>query len=73
MVQKNEHLFEKMNLTPLGIAVLSWLARNPDKEFYVREVTEAVHGTNCTILYNYYRINLSKLFQENTKCGKGAY
>jgi len=34
-----------MNLTPLGIIVLSWLARNPDKEFYVREVTEAVHGS----------------------------
>lgn len=45
MVRKNEHLFEKVNLTPLGIAVLSWLARNPDKEFYVREVTEAVHGS----------------------------
>lgn len=34
-----------MNLTSLGIAILSWLARNPDKEFYVREITEAVHGS----------------------------
>jgi len=45
MVRESEHLFEKMNLKPLGITVLSWLARNPDKEFYVREVTEAVHGS----------------------------
>jgi predicted nucleotidyltransferase len=45
MVRKNEHMFKKMNITPLRVAVLTWLARNPNKEFYVREVSKAVNGS----------------------------
>jgi predicted nucleotidyltransferase len=45
VVRKNEHMFEKMNITPLRIAVLTWLARNPNTEFYVREVSRAVNGS----------------------------
>ena len=45
MVRKNEHMFEKMNITSLGVTVLLWLAQNPDKEFYVREIARAVPGS----------------------------
>jgi predicted nucleotidyltransferase len=45
MVQKNEHMFEKLNLTPLTIDVLLWLARNPGKDFYVREIADSTQGS----------------------------
>ena len=38
MVRKSEHMFEKVNLTPLALSLLKFLARNPGKEFYVREL-----------------------------------
>jgi len=72
MVRKNEHMFEKMNLTPLGITVLSWLARNPDKEFYVREITRAVYGSlgGChKVLKNLY----GKKLLNRRKSGRNVY
>ncbi|MBU7043072.1 MAG: nucleotidyltransferase domain-containing protein [Theionarchaea archaeon] len=45
MVQKNEHVFEKLNLTPLTLDVLLWLARNPGKDFYVREIADSIQGS----------------------------
>ena len=38
MVRKNEHTFEKVNLTPASIAVLALLARSPGEKYYVREI-----------------------------------
>ena len=38
MVRKNEHMFDKVNITPLGMQILTFLARNPDKQFYIREI-----------------------------------
>jgi len=33
---------EKMNMTPLGMKILTFLARHPDKEFYVREIAKSI-------------------------------
>jgi len=53
MVRKNEHMFEKMNITPLGLQILTFLARNPDKQFYIREIAKnmdkSVGGTHKTL------------------------
>ena len=38
-------MFDKINLTPLGISVLTFLARSPDDEFYVREIALKVGGS----------------------------
>lgn len=72
MVRKNEHMFEKMNMTPLGVTVLSWLARNPDKEFYVREIAKAVHSSlgGChNVLRNLY----DKGLLTRRKSGRNVY
>ena len=45
MVRKNERMFDKMNLTPLGISVLTFLARSTDSEYYVREIAGKVGGS----------------------------
>ena len=63
MVQKNEHVFEKLNLTPLAMDVLLWLARNPKKDFYVREIADSIKGSlgGChnvlNALYEYGLLN----------------
>ena len=53
MVRKNEHMFNKMNITPLGLQILTFLARNPDKQFYIREIArnmdKSVGGTHKTL------------------------
>ncbi|PKP60686.1 MAG: hypothetical protein CVT88_02290 [Candidatus Altiarchaeales archaeon HGW-Altiarchaeales-1] len=38
MVQNNEHMFKKLNLSPLAIKVLAYLSRSPNKQYYVREI-----------------------------------
>jgi len=38
-------MFEKVNLTQLGIKILTFLARNPDKEFYLREIAKNIDGS----------------------------
>jgi len=38
-------MFDKTNLTPLGISVLIFLARCPDSEYYVREIAGKVGGS----------------------------
>ena len=53
MVRKNEHMFDKVNITPLGLQILTFLARNPDKQFYIREIAKkmdkSVGGTHKTL------------------------
>ena len=45
MVRKNERMFDKTNITPLGISVLTFLSRSPDNEYYVREIAGKVGGS----------------------------
>jgi len=53
MVRKSEHMFNKVNITPLGLQILTFLARNPDKQFYIREIAKkmnrSVGGTHKTL------------------------
>jgi predicted nucleotidyltransferase len=72
MVRKNEHMFEKVNITPLGLQILTFLARNPDKQFYIREIAKnvdkSVGGTHKTLK------SLKEMgFVEEHKSGKNLY
>ena len=53
MVRKSEHTFVKVNITPLGLQILTFLARHPDKQFYIREIAKnmdkSVGGTHKTL------------------------
>ena len=72
MVRKNEHMFEKVNITPLGLEILTFLARNPDQQFYMREIAKnmnkSVGGTHKTLK------SLKELeFIKEKKSGKNIY
>ena len=72
MVRKNEHMFDKMNITPLGFQILIFLARNPDKQFYIREIAKtmdkSVGGTHKTLK------SLKEMsFIKENKSGKNIY
>jgi predicted nucleotidyltransferase len=72
MVRKNEHMFDKMNITPLGFQILIFLARNPDKHFYIREIAKntgkSVGGTH-KILKSLKEMS----FINENKSGKNIY
>jgi len=46
-------MFEKVNITPLGMQILIFLARHPEQEFYVREIAQSINksvgGTHKTL------------------------
>jgi len=72
MVRKNERMFNDMNITPLGLQILTFLARNPDKQFYIREIAKimnkSVGGTHKTLK------SLKKMdFIKEHKSGKNIY
>jgi predicted nucleotidyltransferase len=72
MVRKNEHMFENTNLNPLGMKILTFLARNPDKQFYIREISKKINksvgGTHKTLK------SLKKMnFLKENKSGKNIY
>ena len=72
MVRKSEHMFEKVNITPLGLQILTFLARNPDKQFYIREIAKkmdkSVGGTHKTLK------SLKEMdFVKENKSGKNLY
>jgi predicted nucleotidyltransferase len=72
MVRKNEHMFDKVNITPLGLQILTFLARNPDKQFYIREIAKimnkSVGGTHKTLK------SLKEMdFIKENKSGKNIY
>lgn len=72
MVRKSEHMFEKVNITPLGIKILTYLARSPGKEFYVRElakITNSSLGGCYEVLENLYGMNLI----DKHKAGRNLY
>ena len=72
MVRKSEHMFEKVNITPLGLQILTFLARNPDKQFYIREIAKNMNkslgGTHKTLK----SLNEMDFIKEN-KSGKNIY
>jgi predicted nucleotidyltransferase len=72
MVRKSEHMFDKMNITTLGLQILTFLARNPDKQFYIREIAKnmdkSVGGTHKTLK------SLKEMsFIKENKSGKNIY
>lgn len=72
MVRKNEHMFDIVNITPLGLQILIFLARNPDKQFYIREIAKimnkSVGGTHKTLK------SLKEMdFIKENKSGKNIY
>jgi len=72
MVRKSEHMFEKVNITPLGLQILTFLARNPDDQFYIREIAKkmdkSVGGTHKTLK------SLKEMdFVKENRSGKNLY
>jgi len=53
IVRKSEHMSEKVNITPLGMQILTFLARHPEQEFYIREIAQSINksvgGTHKTL------------------------
>jgi len=72
MVRKNENMFEKTNLTSLSIDLLKFLVRNPNKEFYIRELarlTSSSVGGSYSALKYLYRTDLV----ERRRSGRNLY
>ena len=76
MVQKSERMFKKVNITPLGLQILTFLARNLDKQFYIRELARnmdksvgGIHKTlkslkkaiNRVFGYDHYKVKSKKV------------
>ena len=72
MVRKSEHMFDKVYITPLGLQILTFLARNPDKQFYIREIAKdmnkSVGGTHKTL-----KLLKEMDFIKENKSGKNIY
>jgi predicted nucleotidyltransferase len=65
-------MFEKVNITPLGLSLLAYLARSPGKELYVRELAKIVGGSasgSSKALDELYRSGLV----EKRKAGRNVY
>ena len=63
---------EKMNITPLGIAILTFLARNPEQEYYMRELAKSIKkstGGTHNALKSLHSMN----FVIEKKSGKNLY
>ena len=45
MVRKIEKIYEKSNLSPLGIRLLTYLARHPSDEFYTKDLANRVDAS----------------------------
>jgi len=72
MVRNNEHMFEKVNLSPLAISVLTYLSRAPDKQYYVREIAKIIRGSvgGChKVLKNLFKMGLIN----KQKSGRNLY
>ncbi|MCX6667943.1 MAG: nucleotidyltransferase domain-containing protein [Euryarchaeota archaeon] len=65
-------MFEKMNITPLSMQILTFLARHPDQEFYMREIAQSIKksvGGTHNALKSLYAMN----FLIEKKSGKNIY
>lgn len=72
MVRKNEHMFEKTNITPLGFQILTFLARNPDSEFYIREIAKNMNKSVGGVHKALKSLKEMGFIKEN-KSGKNIY
>jgi len=72
MVRKSEHMFEKVNITPLGLQILIFLARNPDKQFYIREIAKNMDKSVGGTHKNLKSLKEMSFVKEN-KSGKNLY
>lgn len=72
MVRKSEHMFEKVNITPLGMQILIFLARNPEKEFYLREIAKTINKSVGGIHNALKYLRSMRLINEK-KSGKNLY
>jgi predicted nucleotidyltransferase len=65
-------MFEKVNLTPLGMQILTFLARHPEQEFYMREIAQSIKksvgGTHSALK----SLQIMNLIVEK-KSGKNIY
>lgn len=65
-------MFEKVNITPAGLKVLTYLSRSPNSEFYVREIAKDLDES----LGGCHKV-LKKLFEmaliEKRKSGRNLY
>ncbi|MEA2055845.1 MAG: nucleotidyltransferase domain-containing protein [Candidatus Thermoplasmatota archaeon] len=65
-------MFDKVNITPLGLRILVFLARNPDQQFYIREIAKdinkSVGGTHKTL-----KLLKEMDFVNENKSGKNLY
>ena len=72
MVRKSEHMFEKVNMTPLAMTALTYLSRSPDKQFYVREIAALIEGSlggSHKVLKSLHEMNLIN----KQKSGRNLY
>lgn len=72
MVRKSEHMFEKVNISPLAITALTYLSRSPDKQFYVREIAAMIEGSlggTHKVLKNLHKMDLLN----KQKSGRNLY
>ena len=72
MVQNNEHMFDNMNLTPLRLQILIFLARNPDKQFYIREIAKKINKSVGGTHKNLKFLKEMNFIKEN-QSGKNIY
>lgn len=72
MVQKNEHMFEKMNITSLAFQTMLFLARNPDKEYYIREIATLLNKSVGGIHYSLQSLTQHHLVCQR-KSGRNLY
>lgn len=72
MVQKNEHMFEKMNITSLAFQTLLFLSRNPDKEYYIREIATILNKSVGGIHYSLQSLTDQHLVIQR-KSGRNLY
>jgi hypothetical protein len=45
MERKIENIYEKSNLSPLGIILLTFLSRHPEEEFYTKDLAGRIDGS----------------------------
>ena len=72
IVRKSEHMFEKVNITPLGLQILTFLARNPDNQFYLREVAKKLDKSVGGVHKTLKSLHAMDFVTEN-KSGKNLY
>ena len=72
MVRKSEHMFDKVNITPLGLQILIFLARNPNKQFYLREIAKILNKSVGGVHKTLKSLKEMDFVKEN-KSGKNLY